>query len=193
MCKNAISPFPATHTYIKLTFVSFSSIFFFAPFPKSLRSQYHHCYHIAHWDVLDIDIDVLYFSVECKFLLCTVVKVRIRKVLPRKLVGKKAQVDNCHHRHCIILIIIIVSLHLIIIIIIIIMWFDQVFRAWKGTRAEMKALRNPKFSLRFIHLPSSSSCTHQHHEHHHLHLMMMMIIIFSIAGGSNDAVRTEQG
>merc|ERR1719402_38648 len=43
-----------------------------------------------------------------------VVKVRIRKVLPRKLVGKKA----------------------------------QVFRAWKGTRAEMKALRNPKFSLR---------------------------------------------
>merc|ERR1719228_1417401 len=43
-----------------------------------------------------------------------VVKVRIRKVKPRKLVGKKA----------------------------------QVFRAWKGTRAEMKALRNPKFSLR---------------------------------------------
>ena len=65
-----------------------------------MSEQYHHCYHIAHWDVLDIDIDVLYFSVECKFLLCTVVKVRIRKVLPRKLVGKKAQVDNCHH-HCI--------------------------------------------------------------------------------------------
>merc|ERR1719228_969076 len=48
-----------------------------------------------------------------------VVKVRIRKVLPRKLVGKKA----------------------------------QVFRAWKGTRAEMKALRNPKFSLK-----SDESC-----------------------------------
>jgi len=43
-----------------------------------------------------------------------VVKVRIRKVKPRRLVGKKA----------------------------------QVFRAWKGTRAQMKALRNPKFSLR---------------------------------------------
>lgn len=43
-----------------------------------------------------------------------VVKVRIRKVLPRRLVGKKA----------------------------------QVFRAWKGTRSEMKALRNPKFSLK---------------------------------------------
>lgn len=48
-----------------------------------------------------------------------VVKVRIRKVKPRKLVGKKA----------------------------------QVFRAWKGTRAEMKALRNPKFSLK-----SDESC-----------------------------------
>jgi len=43
-----------------------------------------------------------------------VVKVRIKKIKPRKLIGKKA----------------------------------QVFRAWKGTRAEMKALRNPKFSLR---------------------------------------------
>merc|ERR1719500_1360143 len=43
-----------------------------------------------------------------------VVKVRISKVKPRKLIGKKA----------------------------------QVFRAWKGTQAEMKALRNPKFSLR---------------------------------------------
>jgi len=43
-----------------------------------------------------------------------VVKVRIRKVKPRRLVGKKA----------------------------------QVFRAWTGTRQQMKALRNPKFSLR---------------------------------------------
>jgi len=42
-----------------------------------------------------------------------VVKVRIRKVKPKKLIGKKA----------------------------------QVFRAWKGTREEMRALRNPKFSL----------------------------------------------
>lgn len=42
-----------------------------------------------------------------------VVKVRISKVKPRKLIGKKA----------------------------------QVFRAWKGTREEMRALRNPKFSL----------------------------------------------
>jgi len=42
-----------------------------------------------------------------------VVKVRIRKVKPRKLVGKKA----------------------------------RVYRAWKGTRQEMKALRNPKIKL----------------------------------------------
>jgi len=42
-----------------------------------------------------------------------VVKVRIGKVKPRKLIGKKA----------------------------------QVFRAWKGTREEMRALRNPKFVL----------------------------------------------
>merc|ERR1719510_380479 len=42
-----------------------------------------------------------------------VVKVRIRKVKPRKLVGKKA----------------------------------QVFRAWKGSRQELRALRNPKFVL----------------------------------------------
>jgi len=42
-----------------------------------------------------------------------VVKVRIRKVKPKKLIGKKA----------------------------------QVFRAWKGTREEMRALRNPKFTL----------------------------------------------
>jgi len=41
----------------------------------------------------------------------------MKKVLPRKLVGKKA----------------------------------QVFRAWKGTRAEMRALRNPKFPLRREH------------------------------------------
>ena len=33
--KNNISPFPATHTYIKLTFVSFFFNFFFAPFPYS--------------------------------------------------------------------------------------------------------------------------------------------------------------
>ena len=44
---------------------------------------------------------------------CSVVKVRIRKVKPKKLIGKKA----------------------------------QVFRAWKGTREEMRALRNPKFTL----------------------------------------------
>ena len=31
-----ISPFPATHTYIKLTLVSFFSLFFFAPFPKNI-------------------------------------------------------------------------------------------------------------------------------------------------------------
>ena len=43
----------------------------------------------------------------------SVVKVRISKVKPRKLIGKKA----------------------------------QVFRAWKGTREEMRALRNPKFAL----------------------------------------------
>lgn len=42
-----------------------------------------------------------------------VVKVRIAKVKPRKLIGKKA----------------------------------QVFRAWKGSREEMRNLRNPKFSL----------------------------------------------
>ena len=41
------------------------------------------------------------------------VKVKISKVKPRKLIGKKA----------------------------------QVFRAWKGTREEMRALRNPKFTL----------------------------------------------
>jgi len=43
-----------------------------------------------------------------------VVKVRVSKVKPRKLIGKKA----------------------------------QVFRAWKGTRAEMRSLRNPKFLLK---------------------------------------------
>ena len=38
--KTNISPFPATHTYIKLTFVSFfSSIFFFEPFPKSVSQS----------------------------------------------------------------------------------------------------------------------------------------------------------
>jgi len=42
-----------------------------------------------------------------------VVKVRIRKVKPRKLVGKKA----------------------------------RVYRAWKGTKEEMKKLRNPKIGL----------------------------------------------
>jgi len=42
-----------------------------------------------------------------------VLKVKIRKVKPRKLIGKKA----------------------------------QVFRAWKGTKDEMKSLKNPKFSL----------------------------------------------
>jgi len=42
-----------------------------------------------------------------------VVKVRIAKVKPRKLIGKKA----------------------------------QVFRAWKGSRDEMRNLRNPKFEL----------------------------------------------
>ena len=31
--KTNISPFPATHTYIKLTFVSFFSFFFFWTFP----------------------------------------------------------------------------------------------------------------------------------------------------------------
>jgi len=48
-----------------------------------------------------------------------VVKVRISKVKPRKLVGRKA----------------------------------QVFRAWKGTKDEMRKLRNPKFSL-----PSDEQC-----------------------------------
>ena len=48
-----------------------------------------------------------------RLIFFSVVKVRISKVKPRKLIGKKA----------------------------------QVFRAWKGTREEMRALRNPKFSL----------------------------------------------
>ena len=33
--KTKISPFSATHTYIKLTLVSFFSSFFFSPFPKN--------------------------------------------------------------------------------------------------------------------------------------------------------------
>ena len=42
--------------------------------------------------------------------LCSVVKVRLARIRPRRLQGRKA----------------------------------QVFRAWKGTREEMRALRNPR-------------------------------------------------
>ena len=60
-----------------------------------------------------------------------VVKVRIAKVKPRKLIGKKAQVrDDLKNgmkgkNH----------------------YIFQVFRAWKGSREEMRNLRNPKFAL----------------------------------------------
>ena len=46
-------------------------------------------------------------------ILFSVVKVRMAKLRPRKMIGKKA----------------------------------QVFRAWKGTREEMRGLRNPKFDI----------------------------------------------
>ena len=57
------------------------------------------------------------------------VKVRIAKVKPRKLIGKKAQAsfEKCQ------------SFKLRPLL--------QVFRAWKGSREEMRNLRNPKFSL----------------------------------------------
>ena len=43
------------------------------------------------------------------------------------------------------------------------------FRAWKGTRAEMKALRNPKFSLRSLGHHQHHYHQHQHHYHHYYH------------------------
>ena len=46
-------------------------------------------------------------------ILFSVVKVRMAKLRPRKMIGKKA----------------------------------QVFRAWKGSREEMRGLRNPKFDV----------------------------------------------
>ena len=61
------------------------------------------------------------------------VKVRIAKVKPRKLIGKKAQVRLRNKN-------------------ILNFWLTaffpvEVFRAWKGSREEMRSLRNPKFSL----------------------------------------------
>ena len=60
-------------------------------------------------------------------------KVRIAKVKPRKLIGKKAQVSLRNKN-------------------ILNFWLTafspvEVFRAWKGSREEMRSLRNPKFSL----------------------------------------------
>ena len=68
--------------------------------------------------------------------------------------------------------------------------------SWNESSSQPKVLAQVhSSSIVVIMYASTSFASYYDVDHYHLHhiMMIIMILIFSIAGGSNDAVRTEQG